>query len=931
VIVVGVLLYRSFSTTDDTPSAGLLEFSGGYLNIPNSNDNLTPEGDFTIELYVNVPPTSGSFFRGRETNDGEPVLSPQNGVSYNTLFSFNVGTSEHFTRALAVDIGTSTCKVWFDSEENDSPLFTANLPSTFNDGNLHHFAMVYVTSGAGGIYHAYVDGIRIDSNVTTSPPLSSVTYSYEGTTYDFEADAFLTVGGKPGDTPGETTFPGKLTNLRFTTDAALYASNFIPPSIPLDKSPPVPGTEDTGTTSLLLLALRSNPLANAAIIPTPVQAIGTVAVDTTTPVPVGPVGTKCGGVVVNFLTDVNNCGQCENSPDQDTYGNFSGYCCNGIVTPVNIVNGDTANCTGCGQTCNLRTNRCCPPTAPNTSYFCAGEDETHCGTCGNFVSCVALHGSTGRCKDDQCIDLNNKLTCGLTTGTVDDVVDCTSLFGANGECHQGQCFDKSSIHTCGTFTNNCTIGAGANTNPSCDNGVCFDSYAIETCGSRTNNCSTTITGAGTSPDCNRETGACYDKNAVTTCGVNFGNIKDCTKAPYTSLNIPACVDGQCVDKGLVTSCGDNFTNCNTEITGLGKLPACGIGGNCYDANHPATCGSRNPLDCLSPSYTPEYSGQSIINGCDPTLHTCINLNSSDTCGSPSNFIDCGSSPCLNGNPPTCASANDRSHCGISNAQCAANCACLNNGTCALANDPAHCGISSPNGVACTTSQYCNNSGTCTTYDRTNCGAIGTTCPAYIGCVVNGLFTSCANANDPLKCGVNLTQCSASQYCNSSGICTAFDRNNCGGFEIACAENQACVSGICQVVNTATNAQNCGTIGNVCPGTSPVCYNSTCYDTASNVNNCGGVVAAGNGQDCSTLGFTTARCCSGTCKDVGIKKYNYSPILNCGSCGNTCTGGYYNNFFDRRFNYCNGTYCTYYTAGQQAAAGGDFPAGSIEST
>ena len=885
---------------------GLLGFSEGYLSIPNSS-GLAPAtaGSYTFESFVNIPPPLSIIISDLNDELPQPRILFGNGIQYYTLFSLNVGTPTNYTKAISVDIGASTCRVWFDSYELENPLFTADLPPNFNDGNLHHLALVYEKIDPGsGIFHIYVDGIQIDENEIITVPVQTIIHTVGSTTYQF-SQAFLTIGGAPGDVPGESTFQGKLTNFRYTTNGALYTSNFTPPTIPLAKNPVIPGSNTPGTTAVFLPILSSNPISNEASNPASVNKIGTINFDTTSNVP-KVVLPKCNGQVVNLLTDTNNCGKCGISPDQDEYDNFTGYCCNGIVTPVNIVGGDSANCLGCGTPCNSRTNICCPPTAPNSPYRCVGQNETNCGSCNNFQSCVTLHGSSGRCKDDQCIDLYNKLTCGLLSGTVDQTVDCTILYGENGECHEGLCYDSSSLEHCGSYENDCTVEiTGAGTNPSCDavSQTCFDSYSLPNCGALGNDCSN-FSGEGKVATCNPVgEGECYDSNARTTCGPP-GAIIDCTT--NLASKIPSCISGVCLDTGLVTRCGDSLTNCTTTITSNGSYPACNDSGVCYDANALLTCGINDPVNCNDINFTPDYSGQDVTRGC--SNQTCINLNHYETCGISTNYTNCSTGipkPCLNGTPPTCASANDRTHCGTQNATCGAHLSCLNNGTCATPNDSDHCGVSN---AQCTNNQYCNSSGVCTTFDANNCGLFNSACPPYTPCIVDGADTECGNLNDASRCGSLGLTCSASQYCNNIGVCTTFDSANCGSFGNECpAETPNCINTggtfSCSEFDTVNDELNCGSVGNICPGgASAACVNSQCIDLSSNNSNCGTV-----GNPCGTGTI----CCQSSCVSNG-NRYSRGPtgglaglapnIPNCGTCGNTCNGSTNNT------NYCEDGTC-----------------------
>jgi hypothetical protein len=114
-------------------------------------------------------------------------------------------------------------------------------------------------------------------------------------------------------------------------------------------------------------------------------------------------------------------------------------------------------------------------------------------------------------------------------------------------------------------------------------------------------------------------------------------------------------------------------------------------------------------------------------------------------------------------------------------------------------------------------------------------------------------------------------------CNGCGIACDMDRASacaavgggapqcvCGTFS-QCIVGESCVNegGTFRCVNTQTDRNNCGAIGNVCPG-EEICVAGTC--------SCGST-----GAECPS-GQT---CCGGACIDT------QTDTMNCGGCGTEC--------------------------------------------
>jgi|GEM_PF-1212356 hypothetical protein len=150
---------------------------------------------------------------------------------------------------------------------------------------------------------------------------------------------------------------------------------------------------------------------------------------------------------------------------------------------------------------------------------------------------------------------------------------------------------------------------------------------------------------------------------------------------------------------------------------------------------------------------------------------------------------------------------------------------------------------------------------------------------------------------------------------------AFTNNNpWANFSSTCPTNQAECNGLCAVV--ATDANNCGTCGNVCPpltNASPACISGNCgigscnpgfldcdlnaangceVNKNTDPNNCGNC-----GVSCPNVQNATRACNAGNCGigscNAGYADCNANPtdgcevntaidVSNCGACGNSCS-------------------------------------------
>ena len=136
-----------------------------------------------------------------------------------------------------------------------------------------------------------------------------------------------------------------------------------------------------------------------------------------------------------------------------------------------------------------------------------------------------------------------------------------------------------------------------------------------------------------------------------------------------------------------------------------------------------------------------------------------------------------------------------------------------------------------------------------------CGAFR--CLGGEQCVSDGGVFACVNTQtDEDNCGSIGNACADGEMC-TAGMC------GCGGTGAACSTGESCCGGAC--IPTVTDAANCGGCGVTC-GAGETCAASAC--------SCGGDVCAAPGG--GSLGEI---CCEGACVAQDAN--------NCGSCGTMC--------------------------------------------
>jgi hypothetical protein len=199
-------------------------------------------------------------------------------------------------------------------------------------------------------------------------------------------------------------------------------------------------------------------------------------------------------------------------------------------------------------------------------------------------------------------------------------------------------------------------------------------------------------------------------------------------------------------------------------------------------------------------------------------------------------------------------------------------------------------------------------------DPANCGGCGFACSDRANAT-----STCTAARCGLKCDKGFADCdgSVATGCESK---SDSDARNCGGCGKVCDEGASCASGTCTVgacaapktgcsgacVDTSTDPTNCGSCGNLCPGTACVggaCSTSpcaspskvcggVCVDVKSDPKNCGDCGIVCGPFDACSFGLCTGSpscappriTCGTACVDP-----SFDPS-NCGGCGKVCPAG-----------------------------------------
>lgn len=513
-----------------------------------------------------------------------------------------------------------------------------------------------------------------------------------------------------------------------------------------------------------------------------------------------------------------------------------------------------------------------PRAAPATAA--ASADELDKRSLLGDVACGVFGGTSCANSVNTQTDVNN---CGKT-GNV-----CPTSY-ANGAgsvtCVSGAC------------TSSCKTGFGFVAGTGCVDTVSNSAN----CGSIGNACSyangqaacvaskCTLTSCNSGYQSNGLTGTSLACTAIKTSTVNTQtDVNNCGTAGNVCKGITGALTYQCVSGSCqAATCSSAYTLSSGSCTKIDTTS---------DTNNCGTVGNK----CTT-SYANGVGSQCVAGACSPT--------------------SCNSGYAFNGAACQTVSS-DASNCGSIGNKCAVTGASTNvcsNGVCQAS--------------ACT-SAYTLSNGACTKIDTTsdsnNCGSIGNTCN-----IAGASAQTCTNS----KCVAS--SCSSGYTLSSSGSCTKIntssDANNCGSVGNVCAldgaNTQVCSAGTCVAVTCKSgytywfgkcysftdDEDNCGSVGNSCSSltgsTAATCVSGTCkatscssgytlasgkctaINTSSDLNNCGSV-----GNVCAVANAATQMCSSGVCKATTCNTgYGYSngacvntqsDTNNCGSPGNVC--------------------------------------------
>jgi len=470
--------------------------------------------------------------------------------------------------------------------------------------------------------------------------------------------------------------------------------------------------------------------------------------------------------------------------------------------------------------------------------------------------------------------------------------------------------------------------SGTVTNPSCSAGdaTCYNDQIL-TC---TNGqwqagltCQYGCT-AGKCNPCEPEALRCNGLDVEVCDGQNWLTAQQCN---YLCQN-SACVEKVCEPGTVVCKAGQTGQQCNQ--LGTAWEPATSCQGACKSGT--GDC-NNSPADGCE-------TGTNTTNNCGGCGISCNAPGAASYCSNGSCGFSCltGKADCDKQAANGCEAtpATDVNNCGGCGNVCSSSggAPSCNNGTCSIQCDSTHANCDGNLANGCETSLTAMN----------NCGGCGITCNA-------GTEICQAGA-----CTKNTTSCaSGTGDCDGNSTCetTLTTVTNCGACGVQCATypNMAtscngscqytCNAGYANVdgslsngceVNLKTDANNCGTVGNICSssGGSASCSNGTCnltcfpgrancdgkasngceVNTTSDVGNCG---ACGStcGIESNATSMCSASICSTTCQPGwadcdgktgnGCEQNTTNDVNHCGGCGTVCLGD---------TNQCNSGQCQY---------------------
>lgn len=470
-------------------------------------------------------------------------------------------------------------------------------------------------------------------------------------------------------------------------------------------------------------------------------------------------------------------------------------------------------------------------TAPEKSVVgaaCAADSECESGACRDEVCCASdCSGVCEACAEAMTGQPNG--TCASATSGMDPHDDCETeapkSCGSDGTCD----------------------GAGAcrkyGKNQVCEEASCSGSDYLA---------SATCDGSGT----------CAKQPAVS-CGQYPCSVEGC--------ETPCSKDGDCPAQAYCAT--DVCQNKKTDGSACSGNSACRSGacvdGVCCENSCPGTC------QACSQAKTGQDSGRCVpVPAAQDPDNECA-VESGNSCGTDGSCngggqcrvravgTTCGSASCSGRTLTPAGSCDGASSCDAGTPKnCAGNLTCASSSACrTTCSDDSHC----------VTGYFCG-SGSCKPLKDQ-----GATCSADAECTSQSCRDGvcCQSA-----CSLSCQACSNATTGQADGICAA---------RTASATKPCTSGGSTTCVNLTSNANNCGSCGNVCagssvPGTSPVCSSGTCsiacpagtLGDGTNVCIPVNTIAAGVGFACGLLTDGHVKCWGDSA--LGLSPAGLSNVL-----------------------------------------------------
>ncbi|KDE03141.1 hypothetical protein MVLG_06337 [Microbotryum lychnidis-dioicae p1A1 Lamole] len=657
----------------------------------------------------------------------------------------------------------------------------------------------------------------------------------------------------------------------------------------------------------------------------------------------------------NTASDVNNCGSIGNVC---SYPSGVAKCTNGVCSLANCLTGfylvsnvctalnlntDVNNCGAVGTVCSFE----------NGAGYCLAGKCTFTSCTGNYALTTTSSGTSCTSVNTQ-TDVNN---CGSVGYKCPSLVNSASTSCTAGKCISscslGYAWDSTGsycrptsndVNNCGSIGKVCSVPNGT---PACTNGVC----SLQSCNFGYSNINNVCTSINTQTDvrnCGVVGNTCassYPGGTGTACVAGLCRAASCNSGTVWNANSMACQNtatdiNNCGSIGKVCSFPLGVATCQAGVCVLASCTtgAYMVSGVCttLDLNSdPNNCGSVGKVCQFGNGAGLCASGKCTLSSCSAGYamtttsagSSCVQVNTQtdiNNCGSVgficpavinSASTTCSAGKCVN----TCKAgfmwdstasycrptSNDVNNCGSIGKVCS-----VPNGTPACTNGV--CSLQSCNFGYSNMNNVCTSINTQT--DVRNCGVVGNTCASsYPG----GTGTACvAGLCRAASCNGGTVWNANSMACQN----TATDINNCGSIGnvcsypsgvakctngvcslASCADKFYIVNGACVYLNLDWDNNNCGTVRNVCsfPNGVGSCMSGKCTYTSCTGNYA--LTTTSSGTTCSSVNTQTD---VNNCGSVGYKcpavKNSATTICSAGKCSSTCTSGF---SWDSTASYC----------------------------